>query len=1536
MTADEFIGYLQYVVDRDDSKYRSGGVWSVGQYAYDEADGKYHIYFDCNGLGESIVATRGKIVTNTDPNLNPWNLWDENIGVVSGGDTWFEEVCIDKSTDFSNLVPGEWLVYYKRGEGTHFHFGYYIGNNKVIESNGWAGKVVVSTIDSSGHDSIQGSSWKWDFHAKAPWISYTPSYISKCEYIPAHVKATITASGGAPVWSLPCNSNTNSNSQKLGTLSKGTVIEAVAMYKNTAGTYWYQVNYNGKTGYVWCNHTEKKEVILGTATATGGNSVFSTLEKGKAYGVKWRISAQYAELYKVAGVIQYSGWNDNANVYYQAVSLSGRFTSYQLGGEVIDNALLFDQLATGTYRTYISAYVRNYYWDSSTNSIKSEVATRTLKDFTFTVVEAGTTTYYLDLNGYLDGNNDNSIEGYGTADIYITQKDGTVIVEEGVNDYYKAWPTGTKYEIKNIQGVWGHKYNSVNSGSLSGTIGSSNVAVRLSFSTITGNSNPVSTITYAGHTYERYDYNNLSWTEAKAFCASKGGYLVTITDAEEQRLVKDLLNNCQFGVYYIGLTDAESEGNWKWVTREAFNYSNWDPSSPEPTNYSGENYGAIIGIDNPPNKQVGEWIDAYNDYTERNFYNKANCGFICEYGDYEAESPGVNVGTDFYAYFIHLSSWKHLENKDNNVRVAAGNHGVPQQIWHFLRQSDGSYKIVNEYNGGLLTAENGMSYDGMNVLVSEEDTGAKTQRWYIQKTGDGHSIFCLANNKAMDLQDGSTASGTNVWLYTPNSSSAQTFRIYDILKEESKQYVKPGKPSTPKLSYSISGKTVNFTWTASPSLNEWDGRQYELEIISADGTSRFVTGLTGTTHSETMSDGTYTVKLRAVSSGYDRNSAAAVISDPSTVQFMVGTVTYIVSYNANGGTGAPAAQTKPHGQTLTLATAKPSRDNDPAGSYTVTLEANGGNCSTTSLDAAITTIYTFKNWNTSASGNGTAYASGASYTTDASVILFAQWNSNITTASVTLPTPTREGHIFKGWATSSDATSGSTGSYTPVDNVTLYAIWKANEYSVSYDANGGSGAPDSQTKTHDVDLTLSSTKPTRADTSAGSYTVTLNANGGSCDTTSLTAARTTKYTFKNWNTAANGSGTSYSAGATYSNNASATLYAQWNSSTTTAAVTLPTPTWTGHTFKGWATSSTATSGSTGSYTPSGNVTLYAIWQQDEPTTYTIEYNANGGTGAPANQIKTHDVDLTLSSTKPTRANASAGSYTVTLNANGGSCDTTSLTAARTTKYTFKNWNTAANGSGTSYNSSATYSANASATLYAQWNSSTSTAAVTLPTPTWTGHTFKGWATSSTATSGSTGSYTPSGNVTLYAIWEQDTQPPVIITQPEDITVAAGKTATFTVVAEGTGLSYQWYVQLKGSEGWDPISSATKDTLSFTADSVQNGRRYRCEVSNDKGTVSSEEAKLTVVTKPKITTQPKAASVKAGKKVTFKVKATGGELTYQWYYQKKGTTKWVKISKATKATYSFTVKKSQNGYKYRCTVTNAAGKVNSKAVKLTVK
>ena len=169
--------------------------------------------------------------------------------------------------------------------------------------------------------------------------------------------------------------------------------------------------------------------------------------------------------------------------------------------------------------------------------------------------------------------------------------------------------------------------------------------------------------------------------------------------------------------------------------------------------------------------------------------------------------------------------------------------------------------------------------------------------------------------------------------------------------------------------------------------------------------------------------------------------------------------------------------------------------------------------------------------------------------------------------------------------------------YTTAGNLSPSAVatYSVKTYAVTYNANGGSGAPSTQYKTHGTALTLSSTKPTKASTSPGNYTVTLNANGGTCSSASLTAKRTTAYTFSTWNTNSSGTGTSYASGASYTTNAALSLYAIYSSSTTTDSVTLPTPTRDGYDFMGWAMSASATSGTTGSYKPSGNVTLYAIW-----------------------------------------------------------------------------------------------------------------------------------------------------------------------------------------------------------------------------------------------------------------------------------------------------------------------------------------------------
>lgn len=128
----------------------------------------------------------------------------------------------------------------------------------------------------------------------------------------------------------------------------------------------------------------------------------------------------------------------------------------------------------------------------------------------------------------------------------------------------------------------------------------------------------------------------------------------------------------------------------------------------------------------------------------------------------------------------------------------------------------------------------------------------------------------------------------------------------------------------------------------------------------------------------------------------------------------------------------------------------------------------------------------------------------------------SKWHGEAITLSSTKPTKT--GHSFQGWATSSTATTATYqpgASYTANSATTLYAVWKANTYTVTYNANGGTGAPAAQTKTYGKNLTLSTSKPTRIN-----------------------------YTFKGWATSARGT-VSYQPGGKYTSNAAITLYAVW-------------------------------------------------------------------------------------------------------------------------------------------------------------------------------------------------------------------------------------------------------------------------------------------------------------------------------------------------------------------------------------------------------
>ena len=160
--------------------------------------------------------------------------------------------------------------------------------------------------------------------------------------------------------------------------------------------------------------------------------------------------------------------------------------------------------------------------------------------------------------------------------------------------------------------------------------------------------------------------------------------------------------------------------------------------------------------------------------------------------------------------------------------------------------------------------------------------------------------------------------------------------------------------------------------------------------------------------------------------------------------------------------------------------------------------------------------------------------------------------------------------------------------------------------------------------------------------------------------------------------------------------------------------------------------------------------------------------------------------------------------------------------------------------------------------------------------------------------------------------------PAITKQPAAITVTVGQTASFTVEATGTSPIFQW------KKGDSDISGATSSTYTTPAASLaDSGTKYSVVVSNELGTVTSNDASLTVTVKPAITTQPVSQVVATGQTASFSVAATGTEpLAYQW--KKDGTN----IAGATSSTYKPVSSSALNGAKFSVVVTNSAGTVTS--------
>lgn len=246
----------------------------------------------------------------------------------------------------------------------------------------------------------------------------------------------------------------------------------------------------------------------------------------------------------------------------------------------------------------------------------------------------------------------------------------------------------------------------------------------------------------------------------------------------------------------------------------------------------------------------------------------------------------------------------------------------------------------------------------------------------------------------------------------------------------------------------------------------------DLKTYTSCNAGYFMDGTTCTkcgTYSSTGENNTAT--SCKCSDGYTTDAAPAGSSNTTTTTAPCMAIQTTITLDGNGATtaGTPAIYGRYGVSMLFLDSARSqamtSGNNSltpPSRVHTVTFNANGGTVTTSSTTAT----YTFKGYY-SAKNDGTqyidtsGYPTSAAYNAAAALTANATWYAQWTSAVVSLPTPSRTGHTFLGWynqKTGGDKIGVAGIQYTPTSDITLYAHWEPNEYTITIDKVTASGS----------------------------------------------------------------------------------------------------------------------------------------------------------------------------------------------------------------------------------------------------------------------------------------------------------------------------------------------------------------------------------------------------------------------------------------------------------------------------------------------
>ena len=665
--------------------------------------------------------------------------------------------------------------------------------------------------------------------------------------------------------------------------------------------------------------------------------------------------------------------------------------------------------------------------------------------------------YYLDLNGWLDGKSAGNITGYGTADIYV---DGVQKAND-VTDFYQKIPYGSKYEIKDIKTVTGHTYVGVHSGSITGTIGTSNVGVVLEFRTnkytVTfDKNNGTGTMTDQTFTYgvkqaltknafTRTGYTFTGWnTQADGKgTAYTDQQEVTSLSAADGATVKLYAQwtAISYTVTYDGngsTGGSTASGNHTYdtvkaltangYTRTGYSFNGWNTKA----DGSGTSYADKASVKNLSSTN-GATVTLYAQWTANKYtvtydanggagtmaadtvsygsgyVTKANAFSRTGYTFKGWNEKADGTGTDWTSWIGKSWTWTYTKNITLYAQWTANQYQLT------LNPNNGAF------SDGTTTAKTispNLIYNGTNWWdISSQKvsrTGYAFDGWY-DKTSGGEKVYDV---------NGSCVTGT----YWKNGKYQYTGNLTVYAHWTAKSVTVTFHRNTDSNDTTTSQQTFTYDVAGQKFTDKgWSKTGYTLLGWSTD---------------KNATNASYFVTNGVSNDWINKNSPKVDLYGVWKAN------TYTVKYDGNGSTGG--------------STASSSHAYDTAKTLTVNGFTKAG--------------YTFKNWNTKANGSGTAYADKASVknltsTNGGTVTLYAQWTANKYTIvfssnggtgtmanqemtydkaeNLNANTFKRTGYRFEGWNTKADGTGTSYADKVSVKNlssiagstVTLYAKW---------------------------------------------------------------------------------------------------------------------------------------------------------------------------------------------------------------------------------------------------------------------------------------------------------------------------------------------------------------------------------------------------------------------------------------------------------------------------------------------------------------